>query len=190
MRNLAKLAALCVGAPLMAILAFGCDGVAIANLIEERQGNVLVQVINNTPFRALLTVGVWDDLDRNPPSDPQVQQQRIEPGVGASPLTLQCRKNLALNTARLLARIRDTGVDRSTGLDENLLNETIFFSAAPTGSAGEELPTAGTAEGIEVLLGVDYTCEDLLIFTLVEDADAPGGFRVEYRLVQDEENDV
>lgn len=172
------------------VLACGCDGTAVAYLFEERQGNVRVQIINNTGFRALITFGAWDALDRNPPSAPVVQQQRIEAHTSTTALTIQCRRNLAINTPSLIERIRDTNVDRSQNLDEDLLNDSVFFSSAPSGSPGGTLPTAGTAEGIEVRLGVNYTCEDLLIFTLVEDAAAPGGFRIEFRRVQDEEDDA
>ena len=51
------------------------------------------------------------------------------------------------------------------------------------------LATAGTAEGIEVRLGVDYACGDQLIFTFVEDAEANGGFRIEYSLLRTERDE-
>jgi hypothetical protein len=61
----------------------------------------------------------------------------------------------------------------------------VHFSSAPAGSTGEGLPTQGTAEGIERLLGVDYSCEDQLVFTFVQDPDAPGGFRIDYQVIVD-----
>lgn len=166
----------------------GCDGAALANLFEERAGNVSVVIINNTPYRALLTLGAYDEMDRNPPGAVQTQQQRIEANTAISPLTVACRRNTAINTARLIRRLVDTSATAT--LDADLLDTVIRFSAAPSDSSAADLPTAGTAAPIEVLLGVDYTCGDQLIFTLSEDPNSAGGFRVDYSVIMDEEDDA
>lgn len=166
----------------------GCDGLALGNFFEERAGNVSVLIINNTPYRALLTLGAYDEMDRNPPGAAQTQQQRIEANTAISPLTVACRRNTAINTARLIRRLQDTSA--TANLDADLLDTVIRFSAAPSDSPAADLPTAGTAAPIEVLLGVDYTCGDQLIFTLSEDPNSAGGFRVDYSVIMDEEDDA
>ncbi|MEP0845226.1 MAG: hypothetical protein HRF50_00235 [Phycisphaerae bacterium] len=172
----------------LAVTLTGCDGAALANFFEERSGNVSVVIINNTPYRALLTLGAYDEMDRNPPGAVQTQQQRIEANTAISPLTVPCRRNTAINTARLIRRLVDTSATAT--LDADLLDTVIRFSAAPSGSQAADLPTAGTAAPIEVLLGSDYTCGDQLIFTLSEDPNSAGGFRVDYSVIMDEEDDA
>ena len=69
-----------VAAILTSIVALisGCSGDLILNLTEESQRTTPVTIINNTGFRAIFTLGVFDDLDRRPPGQVSFQQFRIE----------------------------------------------------------------------------------------------------------------
>lgn len=178
-----------VGAGALLALLFGCDPNTINHLTEERAGNITVLVINNTTSRAGLSFGSWDSLDRDPPAPMTLQQLRIEPLTSAPVATIACRRNVAIGTDGLIQRALDTDVDDSPVVAAELLVTVVNFSDAPTGSDGADLPTAGTAKGREVLLGIDFSCGDQLIFTLVEDPSDPRGFRIDYSVLVDEEDD-
>jgi hypothetical protein len=90
----------------------------------------------------------------------------------------------------MLQRVLDTDGDSAATFNPDAFVEGVNFSSAPLGSDADALPTAGTAEPVEVLLGVDYTCNDQLIFTFVEDPAARGGFRIEFSVIRDAEDDA
>lgn len=169
-------------APLTALTA-GCSGDLVANLTEERTGNISVIIINDTPYRAALTLGGYDALVRDPFGPVDVSQQRIEAKTSTTPITLTCTRNTAIGTDALVERMIRTDADDVSGFDDDAFGPVVNFSSAPADSEAAALPTVGTAEGLEVRLGVDYACGDELIFTLVEDSAASGGFRIEFRLL-------
>jgi hypothetical protein len=145
----------------------GCTSELLANLIEERSGDVTVVIINNTPYRAAFTFGSYDALQRNPPGDVNLEQQRLEGHTSTAPTTIPCNRNTAIGTAALIQRAIDTNADEADDFDADAFGTVVNFSSAPADSAAAALPTVGTAEGIEVRLGVDYACGDQLIFTFV-----------------------
>ena len=173
----------------LAVLTAGCIGDLVANLIEEQSGNVTVIIINNTPYRAAFTLGSYDALNRDPPGEVRLDQQRLEAHTSTTPVTLTCGRNTAIGTEALVQRVIDTEADEADDFDADAFAAVVRFSSAPADSDAAALPTAGTAEGVEVRLGVDYACGDQLIFTLLEDATAPGGFRVEFDLLHSGEDD-
>jgi len=183
-RNLIAAAALSV------TLLGGCAPTLIPHLIEERSGNVTVLIINNTSARAVMSLGSWDSLDRDPPAVITIQQPRVESRMSSPPITLPCRRNIAIGTDELVQRARDTNVDANAGFNLEAFVPVVNFSNAPNGSTGQDLPSAGTAAGIEVRLGVDFTCGDQLIFTLEDDPNSPGGFRVDFIVLPDIEPDA
>ncbi|RMF76920.1 MAG: hypothetical protein D6744_11915 [Planctomycetota bacterium] len=188
MRKSARAAALLTVAALAC--AAGCAGALIANLVEEAQGSVIVQIINNTPFRASFSYGAFDDLDRNPPGPVSLQQIRLEAFTSSAEVTLTCGRDVAIATQKLVDRVIATNGDSAAGFDVDAFDDVVHFSAAPADSDGAALPDAGTAEGIIVRLGNDYSCGDTLIFTLEEDAAKPGGFRIDFTVIPDIEDDA
>jgi len=78
--------------------------------------------------------------------------------------------------------------EATTSFDADSFDTVVHFSAAASDSDAAALPTAGTALGVEKLLGVDYSCADLLVFTFTEDPDAEGGFRVDFEVILDQTN--
>lgn len=88
----------------------------------------------------------------------------------------------------MINRATLTGEPSQGGFNGQQFNVVVNFSAAAAGTSAENLPTAGTAEGREVRLGVDYSCGDLAIFTFEQDPNAPGGFRIDYNLIQNDED--
>ncbi len=174
---------------LWVVLGGGCTNTDLfVNLTSERAGNFTAQFVNSTRFRASFTFGTWDSFDRVPPGAADVQQLRVEGQTASAPVTLQCRRNLAIGTGELIERALDNDFDDSANFDADAFNMVVNFSSAPLGSDAEALPTAGTADGRELLLGVDYTCADLVIFTFVDDPDAPGGFRIDFSVLIDAED--
>lgn len=171
-------------------LPTGCIGNLVFNQSEELSGNITVQVVNNTPFRASFTFGMYDSLEKDPPGAVSLFQQRVEGNASTTAQTLPCRRVGGLATERMLQRVLDTNGDSAAGFDDAVFGSTINFSSAPPDSDAATLPTEGTAEGMEVRLGVDFTCGDLLIFTFEPDDSAPGGFRVTFSVIEDEEDDA
>lgn len=162
----------------------GCGNVW-KNLTKERDGNVSVQFVNETLYRAGFSWGAYDKWDRSP-GPAVLEQDTIGPQSTLAPTSISCLRNLAVGTADFVDRVVQTGADEDLAtFNPDIFSTQVSFSDAPQDSDAALLPTVGTAEGVEVRLGVDYSCGDLLIFTLVEDPDAPGGFRVDFELSQD-----
>jgi hypothetical protein len=167
----------------LAVLSAGCADL-IAYLIEERSGNITVSFINDTPYRAAFTFGTYDSLQRDlPRGDVDLGQRRLAAMDSTGDITLSCRRDFAIGTDELVQRLIDTEANLGTGFDNDAFDTVVHFSSAPSDSDAAALPTAGTAEGRAVRLGVDFTCGDLLIFTFVEAPDKPGGFAIQFRLV-------
>ncbi|MBL8878739.1 MAG: hypothetical protein JNG88_06420 [Phycisphaerales bacterium] len=173
-----------------ALLCMGGCGPNFANYItEERSGNLQFQFINNTSARAAFSFGTYDKLDRDPPGTVQIQQLRVEAHTSSAPATVLCRREASVGTADFVQRVIVTNADAVVGFDADAFDDVIHFSTSPPDSDTAALPTAGTALGVEKRLGVDFTCGDRLIFTLQEDPDAPGGFRVDFSVIPDLEDD-
>lgn len=174
---------------LFAALTAGCPGDFLANLIEERSGRISVIIVNNTAYRASFTLGGYDALVRNPPSAPELEQQRIEATTTTSAITLDCVRNIAIGTEALVERVIETEGHLAAGFDDDAFSELVHFSSAPIDDEAAALPTEGYAEGREVRLGVDFACGDELIFTLEQDGAATGGFRIDYTVLRTEDTD-
>ena len=168
-------------------LLCGCVGDFLFNLVETRDGNALVLVVNNTDFRAAFTMGSYNQFELNPATDADWQQPSIEARTTGQ-FTITCDRVTALGTARLIERLVVTDVPTDEVIDEDSFTELINFSSAPADSDAPTAANVGTATGLEVRLGVDYACGDQLIFTLEQDANAPGGFRVDFELLQSRAN--
>lgn len=152
-------------------------------LTQERTGNISVQFINNTPFRASFSFGTYDSLDRNPPGPVSLNQQRLEANSTSTSISAPCRRDAALGTQEYIQRVVDTGGDSGANFDLEAFNAEINFSSEPVNGPGAALPTEGTAAGVVAHLGVNYKCGDQLIFTFEVDPNSPGGFRADLTVV-------
>ncbi len=184
MMRIAKL-----GLATVLVLQVSCTGDFVANQTEERSGNVSVQFINSTPFRASFSFGSYDSLDRDPPGPVTLMQSRLEGLTNSAPVQLTCRRDVSIGTDEFLQRVLDTNADNTANFDAEAFSSMVNFSSAASDSDAAALPTEGTALGRNVRLGVDYTCGDLLIFTFTQDAVRPGGFRIDFSVVPDVEAD-
>lgn len=171
------------------LLTAGC-GPFFINQTDEVDGTISAQFVNNTSARAIFSFGTWDALNIGRTSPVNVLQQSVEANTTSAPAAITCARNFAIATDDLVERVLMSDEPNTGNVDLSLLNETIFFSAAPVGDPAEEAPTAGQAIGVELLLGVNYSCGDLIILTFEEDVFAPEGFRVDVTIVPDNNNDT
>jgi hypothetical protein len=168
----------------------GCDGTIVRNLTEQRTGDITMVFINNTPYTAAFSFGTFDGWDRSPPGPMDFQQQVLAPNSSTAPLSVQCARNAAVASEDFVERAIMTDQDDTVDdFNPDALDTTVHFSAAPSDSADADLPDAGTAVGVEKLLGVHYSCGDELIFTFSADPNEPGGFRVDYEVIIDAQRD-
>lgn len=166
----------------------GCPLSVAKNLTKERTGNISFAFINNTPYTAAFTFGTWDEWDRSPGTI-SIDQLLVAANTTTAPTQLTCGRSAAVGTQDLVDRVLATKADETDDFIPNAFAAEVHFSDAPAGSEAEALPTVGTALGKGVLLGVDYSCGDRLVFTFYEDPDAAGGFRVDFEVILDETKD-
>lgn len=161
-----------------------------AGFFAERTGQVSFIFVNNTRHRAIFSFGTYDPLDKTPGAV-LIQQQRVEAQTTTGFTALNCRRAAAVGTAELIERAQENDFEDNNNFDEEAFTAEVNFSSAPLGSASEGLPTQGTASGRVVFIGSDYDCTDRIIFTFEEDPDAPGGFRIDFAsLPQDDDDDL
>lgn len=155
--------------------AGSCTPTAYLNMTSLRRGTILLGFVNNTPFRANFTFGSYDPTDQA--TVPVFSQIRIEGNTSAAQQTQACRRTFSLGGAELERLIRFQKLQVN---DAPVLHEDVFFSSAPAADPLAAAPTEGTAQQRVLLDGVDFTCSGLLMFVFVQDAGAPGGFRIDY----------
>ena len=170
----------------LALTSPGCTGTFWINQTAERTGTMDIQFINDTPYRAIFSFGSWNALALKPVGRVDFYQLHLD-GWTTTPASVSCLRNFAIGTEALRDRVIDREVYTLSTFDPDAFDTVVHFSDAPAGSDLAAAPTVGTAEGVEKLLGVDYECADVLIFTLVEDPDAEGGFRIDFALIEEEE---
>ena len=154
-----------------------------------------VGFVNNTPFRAIFTFGAYDQLD-NDTLPTNFGQLRLEGNTSSGQIPQPCRKTYSVGGAELIRLIdenRENPAISNIPIDENALIVGVNFSSAPLGDPLEAEPTEGTANGLVLTAGNDYTCArtdidqltgtGLLIVTFEQDAGAPGGFRIDFSFV-------
>lgn len=179
-------------------LGAGCD--FAGGSTQPLTDSVTVGVINTTPYRAIFTIGAWEPLDRE--SLPQFFNVRLESQENATDghegaytmrtavlssgtATLGCRRAISIGSADLVRQINNkedilVQVEPAYEItDEEAMITGVNFSDAAADSPDAANPTVGTAEPVVVEHGVDYPCGSVVIFTLVEDPEAEGGFRID-----------
>lgn len=171
---------------LLVSLPSGCTSAFLANQTAPINNSIDVVFINDTPYRASFTYGIFDALDKATPGQVQIFQSRIEAGNNESPAAIICTRSFAVGTSEFINRALQVDADKVFGaaFDPDSFSPRVHFSSAPADSPLATTPIVGTAEGVEKLVGVDYNCLDRLIFTFRQDPDAEGGFRIDYSVIQ------
>jgi hypothetical protein len=160
------------------------------NNTDEVDGNISLVVVNNTDSRAIFSFATWNDLDRRFTRLVNLQAARVPGNTTFGPQQIPCARNFAVATQDLVDWVLLTGEPDQGNFDGPALNALILFSDEPANAADADVPSAGTARGIELLVGVDYSCGDQIIVTLERDPDADGGFRADYEVILDENEDL
>jgi len=166
------------------------------------RGTVSAIVVNNTPFFASFTIGAYDQLNNDQkltaydPANPSTsanyhqffadpaysQLQPLGQNATSDAYTFQCARAVSLGDHDLIQAIRkrDTDAKLST-LDPE--DEGITFSdKLPTDSTAQKFTINGVANQVQ-LLGVNYQCESLVVFTFELDASQPYGVRIDASVV-------
>jgi hypothetical protein len=164
---------------------WGCTREMFLNQTKELTGDITLVFNNTTSADAGFSFGTWNELDRNPPGAINFQQSTVPAFTISDPVTIACARNTAVATQPLVDRVLATKADVTDTFIPEIFDSVVHFTVADSSSSAAGLPTAGTANGLELLLGVHYSCADEIIFTFVEDHDAPGGFRVDYEVILD-----
>lgn len=160
-------------------LITSCTPTAWLNLTVTRRGTITIGFVNNSPHRANFTFGGYDPTDQA--TVPVFGQLRVEGNASSAQQTQACRRVFSVGGAELIRLIDRQNL---TVNDAPALHEDIFFSSAPANDPLAAVPTEGTAVRRELFLGVDYLCAGVLLFTFVQDAASPGGFRMDYTFIE------
>ncbi len=166
------------------------------------RGTVDVLFINNTPFRAVMTYGSYEQTDQD--SQPAIEQfapndlQRTLDGEATSDIRLlPCGRVFGVGSTQLLALI-DENVPDDVSVPGNLPDRSIvtealvegveFFSFTTDDEDDQEvLAFEGRARPLVALLGADFPCNSLLIVRLeFDDGDPDFRFRVDFELIPSE----
>jgi hypothetical protein len=171
-------------------LVGGCPlGQLITNNTAEIDGNISIVYNNETQSRAIFSHGTWNELDRSFVRGVNLQPLRVPANTTTTAQNITCARNFAVATQQLVDWVALTEEPEQVDFDAAALNATVFFSDEAADTIDADVPTAGTAVGIELLAGVDFSCGDRIIVSFVEDPDQPGGFRIDYEVIKDFDNE-
>lgn len=189
-RGTFQIARACAIAALLAS-ASGCDSLThltttLGGTNAGDRGTVQVIIINNTPHRAVFTVGTFDDMDRF--SEPVFEQFGVKDreqnldGDSTSPiLSLSCGRVFSVGGKRMLDLIARNLPDETT-IDEATI-EGVKFYELPTDATADPV-LIGEAPSLEALIGEDFGCGSIIVLHCEFDDAAPQtSFRVDFRVI-------
>lgn len=179
-----------VGAVCAIVFSVAGCGEAWTNLSAPLGGNTAggrgtfgVIVLNNTPHHAVMTLGSYDQTNTDAPPDIEQYQltgaRVLEPNSNGGFLTFDCARVFSIGGPRLLALIESTDTDAVAGA----LIEGVEFFAVDAANPAADPVSQGVADPFEVLLGVDFPCNALLIFKLEVNDAGPEPFRIDFELI-------
>jgi len=175
---------------LMALPGCGVDfsgrNASFGGDVAGSRGRVQVVFINNTPHRAVFTFATYDQTDAS--SEPDFRQfghdedGLILDGESTSNIgSLECARVFSIGGPRMLALIAENLPDAP--LAEEATIEGVEFFSVSEGDPAAAPVSQGNAPAFEVLLGVDFPCNALLIVRLEFDDLGPDQFRVDFELI-------
>jgi len=133
------------------------------NLTAVREGQPTVRFVNETDFRVIAFQAGFDPLDIETNNIDPNENFKIKIEAGDE-LTLQppfCYRRYDVGGETLGKLVSILGIE-GIGADE--VFPEIRFSDVPLGEENDEEATAGQAEPITALLGIDYDCQDTIEF--------------------------
>jgi hypothetical protein len=152
------------------------------------RGALEVVFVNNTPYRAIFTFGAFDPQDQT--SVPEYSQYVVDSRRSATALNrglssgetssrglllFTCGRLFSLGGAELLERIDEKEAEPLNNAPklEDALREGVYFTSSaldsddPNGVTSYDL----RIDPVNSLLGVDYECDSLLIYTFNYNSD-------------------
>lgn len=176
----------------------GCD---IDNLLNQtasfggdtagQRSSFTYVVINNTPHRAILTAGAYDDLDQN--TQPIIRQFGNDPDAvslegnsTSAVLSASCSRVFAIGTQQLIHFVEENLEEDA--FDPDALVPGVFFSSAELGSEDGGTATEGVAPPFEARLGADFPCNGFLVIRLEFDDDGPDAYRIDFEVIPAEDD--
>lgn len=155
------------------------------------RGSIKVTFINNTPFRAIFTYGVYDEdsTDFGPqfgqfvvsPSSSNTRSARLEGNSSSGIISLSCARVFSIGGIELISRIRSAKLD--TNADEEALVAGIAFSDKPLDDPQAGEATAGRADEAITMQGTEFPCDSLLVYTFTPDSSQTSGVRVDLQVI-------
>lgn len=163
------------------------------------RANLQVAVINNTPWRAIFTIGTYDPLYqpfaprfRQFWNDPTTATNRLDAFTQSDTVTFnQCGRAVGVGNEELIDHIlkNDTSAQQVT---ESSALRPLTNSVTGDPMAGvlfvdetdATLAPRAWSRGIRTLQGSEYLCGSLLIYTFEPDESQPGGVRIDLQVVQ------
>jgi hypothetical protein len=155
------------------------------------RGTIQVTFINNTPFRAIFTYGVYDthSTEFGPqfgqfvvsPSSSNSLDGRLEGNSSSPILTLSCARVFSIGGLELIDRIKAKDLD--VDADADALVPGIGFSDKPLDDAEAGQATAGRAGEVVTLQGTQFPCDSLLVYTFTPDTTQASGVRVDFEVI-------
>lgn len=187
---------------IVSLPAIMCGGCSIEPLLHQTasfggnaagdRGNALVLFINNTPYRAVFTFAAYDDLDQNTFAADRNPESRIfaftddddgpnlDGDAFSEILTVKCCRVFSVGGETMRQLIRES-LPPDEIVDDALVPGVHFVGVE---SDDEDAPLP-IAEPRDLLLGLDFPCDSLVIFRfeINEVGDADAGFRVDYEVI-------
>jgi hypothetical protein len=171
--------------------AIFCNATSLGGDTPGQRGEIRVSFINNTPYRAIFTYGVYEPQNDGfapqfgqivaEPSSSRPQDGRLEGNSTSSIFTLDCARVFSIGGVDLINRIRGAKLD--TDLNEDAFVPGIGFSDKPQGDAEAGQATAGRIDEVVTLQGSQFPCDALLIYTFTPDTTQTGGVRVDLQVI-------
>jgi hypothetical protein len=150
------------------------------------RGTTDVVFINKTPFRAIFTFGTYDDFDQN--TEPQLVTfspsegtEDLEGGDVSTIRSVTCARVFSIGGATML-RLAEENLDLDPLTSEALV-PGVSFSGAELGDENEALPTEGVADPLDLLIGVDFPCNSLIVYRLEVNSNGEPPFRVDFEVI-------
>lgn len=161
------------------VVGSSCTQEQILANIVARRGQANIAFINETPYRAVFSFGLYDPLDQQ--TRLQFRQLRLEGESISEVFSLDCQRAISVGGRRLLQLATDQELQID---DEDAFVVGVSFSDTDPQDPLAGQPTVGMAEPLTILLGIDYSCETFVVFVFREDAEATGGFRVDFLVIR------
>ena len=157
--------------------------------VANQRGNVQLLIINNTPYRAIFSLGGYDEFDRD--TEPVLMQFASDPaglvleGNAQTPLgQFECHRVFSIGGDGLIARVRANLEEEE--YDDELLVGGVYFSSADMNSEEADQPTEGVAAPHDAYIGVDFSCGSLLIYRFEYNDVGPEEFVIDLTVIPSE----